>query len=50
MTEAERLAWNATVASGDPERIAAAQASALDSVHRRIMDDDHNYRQAGWKP
>lgn len=50
MTDAERLAWNDAVASGNAERIAAAQAAALDSVNRRIMDDDPNYRQAGWKP
>ncbi len=49
MTEDERLAWNDAVASGDVDRIAREQDTALRRVHERIMNEDPNYGRAGWK-
>jgi hypothetical protein len=48
--DAEVEAWNDAVRSGDPDRIEAAKVSTLTAIHKRIMDDDPNYRQAGWSP
>jgi hypothetical protein len=46
--DAEREAWNAALASGDSERIEQTKHDVLDSIFRRMMNDDPNYRQAGW--
>ena len=46
MTEAERLEWNAAVASGDP--VEPLKDRLLNAIHTRIMNDDPNYRKAGW--
>ena len=50
MTEAERLAWNAAVASGDTATIEAMKDTLLVRIHTRIMNDDGNYTVAGWTP
>lgn len=48
MTEAQRQEWNAAVESGDAARIAALRETLLRANVIRIMDDDPNYRVAGW--
>ena len=50
MNEAQRQAWNAAVASGEPERIARLQADLLRENAQQIMDDDPNYAIAGYTP
>lgn len=50
MTEAERQAWNAAVASGDTNTIEAMKDNLLVRIHTRIMNDDGNYERAGWTP
>jgi DNA polymerase-3 subunit beta len=41
-------AWNAALASGDADRIKAAQRAALVDVARRTMNDDPRAPLAGW--
>lgn len=41
-------AWNAALATGNPDTIAAARRAVLGSVARQTMDDDPNYAAAGW--
>ena len=48
MSEEQRQAWNAAVARGDVAEIAALRREILRDVHAQIMDDDANYRAAGW--
>jgi hypothetical protein len=49
MTETQRQAWNEALASGDADRIAELQHTLLVGIHRKIMNDDPTYAQAGWK-
>ena len=49
MTEDERREWNAAVAAGDAETVDRLRDRHLLAIHRRIMDDDPDYREAGWK-
>lgn len=46
--DTEVQAWNATLATGTPEQIKHAQRELLALVHKRVMDDEPNYRAAGW--
>ena len=48
MTDEEIAHWNATVASGDTEAIAALQHELIDALHLKLMDEDANYATAGW--
>jgi hypothetical protein len=50
VTEADRQAWNAAIATGDPAIIEPLQDRLLRAIHTRIMDDDPAYTQAGWQP
>jgi hypothetical protein len=49
MTEEQRQAWNAALASGDQSLIKAMKHELLTDIHSRIMSEDANYSQAGWK-
>jgi hypothetical protein len=46
--EAARIEWNEALASGDSARIDAAKDKLLAQIHTRIMNEDANYRVAGW--
>lgn len=46
--DVERETWNAALARGDADEIAALQDAMLRAIHTRIMDDDPNYGAAGW--
>lgn len=46
--DAARIEWNAALASGDPARIDTAKDKLLAQIHTRFMNEDPNYRTAGW--
>ncbi len=48
ISEAQRLAWNAVLVSGDAEAIEAMQDDLLIQIHTGIMNDDPRYHLAGW--
>lgn len=50
LTEQERQDWNAAVESGDATRIATMQHRLIRDLTARVMDEDDNYRRAGWRP
>jgi hypothetical protein len=49
MTEEQRKAWNAAIASGDQALIDSMRDELLTGIHTKIMDEDANYSRAGWK-
>ena len=44
----EALRWKQALESGDEEQIREVGDDLLRQVHERIMNDDPNYREAGW--
>jgi hypothetical protein len=47
--DASALRWNQALASGDEDRIEDEKERQLVEIHTRIMNDDPNYIEAGWK-
>jgi len=50
LSEVDRLRWNAAVGRGDVVEIDALRDELLTVVHTGIMNDDPDYRVAGWVP
>lgn len=48
--DAEMREWNAALASDNQAWIDEARERILVGVHTRLMNDDPNYAQAGYKP
>lgn len=45
----EAAEWNLALAGGDEDEIELIRERNLASIHKRIMDDDPQYREAGWQ-